>query len=458
MYTLGDLVQMKKNNMPVAPIALKWCAWGWIFELSAWGAATPSYYRAVNSKRNLRRIWCLQHKSLLRMNPTIKRCNKVPTKLIFKVKESVKKTMSLTAGIVGLPNVGKSTLFNAITKAGAEMANYPFATIDPNVGMVEVPDKRLDRIQEIIPAKKIVPTTFEFTDIAGIVKGASKGEGLGNKFLENIRQVDAIVHVVRAFDDDNITSVTGTVDPLDDIDTINLELSLADLESVTKRYARVEKIARTKDKDALAEFEVLKKIKPVLEEGGSVRSIEFNEDEAKLVKGFFLLTSKPVLYVANIAEDAMADPDSVDYVKQIQASAAKEGAEVIAISARTEEEIASLDDADKAEFLEAEGVTESGLDKLIRASYHLLGLATFFTAGGKETRAWTFRQGMKAPQTAGVIHSDFERGFIRAETVSFADLDQYGSMQAVKEAGRLRLEGKEYMVEDGDIIEFRFNV
>ncbi|WP_459127582.1 redox-regulated ATPase YchF [Latilactobacillus curvatus] len=366
--------------------------------------------------------------------------------------------MSLTAGIVGLPNVGKSTLFNAITKAGAEMANYPFATIDPNVGMVEVPDKRLDRIQEIIPAKKIVPTTFEFTDIAGIVKGASKGEGLGNKFLENIRQVDAIVHVVRAFDDDNITSVTGTVDPLDDIDTINLELSLADLESVTKRYARVEKIARTKDKDALAEFEVLKKIKPVLEEGGSVRSIEFNEDEAKLVKGFFLLTSKPVLYVANIAEDAMADPDSVDYVKQIQASAVKEGAEVIAISARTEEEIASLDDADKAEFLEAEGVTESGLDKLIRASYHLLGLATFFTAGGKETRAWTFRQGMKAPQTAGVIHSDFERGFIRAETVSFADLDQYGSMQAVKEAGRLRLEGKEYMVEDGDIIEFRFNV
>ncbi|MEJ1320243.1 redox-regulated ATPase YchF [Latilactobacillus sakei] len=365
--------------------------------------------------------------------------------------------MSLTARIVGLPNVGKSTLFNAITKAGAEMANYPFATIDPNVGMVEVPDKRLDRIQEIIPAKKIVPTTFEFTDIAGIVKGASKGEGLGNKFLENIRQVDAIVHVVRAFDDDNITSVTGTVDPLDDIDTINLELSLADLESVTKRYARVEKIARTKDKEALAEFEVLKKIKPVLEEGGSVRSIEFNEDEAKMVKGFFLLTSKPVLYVANIAEDAMADPDSVDYVKQIQDFAAKEGAEVIAISARTEEEIASLDDADKAEFLEAEGVTESGLDKLIRASYHLLGLATFFT-GGKETRAWTFRQGMKAPQTAGVIHSDFERGFIRAETVSFADLDQYGSMQAVKEVGRLRLEGKEYMVEDGDIIEFRFNV
>lgn len=366
--------------------------------------------------------------------------------------------MALTAGIVGLPNVGKSTLFNAITKAGAEMANYPFATIDPNVGMVEVPDARLGRIDELIPAKKIIRTTFEFTDIAGIVKGASKGEGLGNKFLENIRQVDAIIHVVRAFDDDNITSVTGTVDPLDDIETINLELSLADLESITKRYARVEKIARTKDKDALAEFAVLQKIKPVLEEGGNVRSIEFDKEEQKWVKGMFLLTAKPVLYVANIAEDDMADPSANEYVKLIEDYAAKEGAEVIAVSAKTEEEIAELDDDEKAEFLEAEGVTESGLDKLIKASYHLLGLATFFTAGGKETRAWTFKQGMKAPQVAGVIHSDFERGFIRAETVSFADLDQYGSMQAVREAGRLRSEGKEYVVQDGDIIEFRFNV
>jgi GTP-binding protein YchF len=366
--------------------------------------------------------------------------------------------MALTAGIVGLPNVGKSTLFNAITKAGAEMANYPFATIDPNVGMVEVPDKRLARIDEIEPAKKIIHTTFEFTDIAGIVKGASKGEGLGNKFLENIRQVDAIIHVVRAFDDSEITSVTGVVDPIDDIETINLELGLADLESVNKRYARVEKIARTKDKEALAEFEVLKKIKPVLEAGGMVRSIDFDKDEQKIVKGLFLLTSKPVLYVANIAEDDMADPESCDYVKQIEAYAEKEGAETIAVSARTEEEIAELDDADKADFLEAEGVSESGLDKLIKAAYHLLGLATFFTAGGKETRAWTFKQGMKAPQVAGVIHSDFERGFIRAETMSFDDLDKYGSVTAVKEAGRLRSEGKEYVVQDGDIIEFRFNV
>ena len=368
--------------------------------------------------------------------------------------------MALTAGIVGLPNVGKSTLFNAITKAGAEMANYPFATIDPNVGMVEVPDKRLARIDELIPAKKIIHTTFEFTDIAGIVKGASKGEGLGNKFLENIRQVDAIVHVVRAFDDDNITSVTGKVDPLEDMATINMELAIADLDSVNKRYAKVEKVARTQtnDKEAQAEFKVLQKIKPVLENGGMVRSIDFDKDEQKIVKGLFLLTSKPVLYVANIAEEAMADPDSVDYVKQIKAEAAKEGAEVIAISAKTEEEIAELDDDEKADFLAAEGVDESGLDKLIKASYHLLGLATFFTAGGKETRAWTFRRGMKAPQVAGIIHSDFERGFIRAETMSFADLDKYGSVQAVKEAGRYRSEGKEYEVQDGDIIEFRCNV
>ncbi|MFT8837614.1 redox-regulated ATPase YchF [Liquorilactobacillus satsumensis] len=366
--------------------------------------------------------------------------------------------MSLTAGIVGLPNVGKSTLFNAITKAGAEMANYPFATIDPNVGMVEVPDQRLARIDELIPAKKLVHTTFEFTDIAGIVKGASKGEGLGNKFLENIRQVDAIVHVVRAFDDPNVTHVSNKVDPLDDIETINLELILADLESINKRYERVEKVARTKDKEAVAEFNVLKKIKPVLEAGKSVRSLEFDEDEQKIVKGLFLLTSKPVLYVANIAEDDMAQPQECEYVQQIQQYAQQEGSETLAVSAKTEEEIAQLDEGDKLDFLEAEGVEESGLDRLIKAAYKLLGLATFFTAGGKETRAWTFKQGMKAPQVAGIIHSDFERGFIRAETISFTDLDKYGSLAAVREAGRLRLEGKEYVVQDGDIIEFRFNV
>ncbi|HJA21468.1 redox-regulated ATPase YchF [Limosilactobacillus panis] len=365
--------------------------------------------------------------------------------------------MSLTAGIVGLPNVGKSTLFNAITKAGAEMANYPFATIDPNVGMVEVPDKRLDRIQELIPAKKIVPTTFEFTDIAGIVKGASKGEGLGNKFLENIRQTDAIVHVVRAFDDNDITSVSGKVDPIEDIDTINLELVMADLDAVNKRLAKVQRAAKGRDKDALAELAVLNKIKPVLEDGKSVRSIDFSDDEMKIVKGLFLLTSKPVLYVANIAEDDMADPDGNKYMDAIKEHVKGDG-EVIGVAAAAEEQIAEMDDADKADFLEMEGVKEPGLNRLIRAAYKLLGLETFFTAGGPETRAWTYRKGTKAPQAAGIIHSDFERGFIRAEVMSFEDLDQLGSEAAVKEAGKLRLEGKDYVMQDGDIVEFRFNV
>ncbi|MDB7772905.1 redox-regulated ATPase YchF [Lactiplantibacillus plantarum] len=366
--------------------------------------------------------------------------------------------MALTAGIVGLPNVGKSTLFNAITKAGAEMANYPFATIDPNVGMVEVPDKRLDRIQEIIPAKKVVPTTFEFTDIAGIVKGASKGEGLGNKFLENIRQVDAIVHVVRAFDDDNITHVTGKVDPQDDIETINLELSLADLEAVDKRLAKVQRAAKGSDKEAKAELAVLQKIKPALEAGKPVRSLEFNEDDQQIVKGLFLLTSKPVLYVANIAEDDMADPENSKYFQVVADYAKQEGAQAIGVAAETEEEIAELDDDDKADFLAAEGVEEPGLNKLIRASYKLLGLETFFTAGGKETRAWTFKRGAKAPQAAGIIHSDFERGFIRAEVMSYDALDEAGSEAKVKENGKLRLEGKDYVMQDGDIVEFRFNV
>lgn len=366
--------------------------------------------------------------------------------------------MALTAGIVGLPNVGKSTLFNAITKAGALAANYPFATIDPNVGIVEVPDERLDKLTEIVVPKKTVPTAFEFTDIAGIVKGASKGEGLGNKFLAHIREVDAICQVVRAFNDENVTHVSGKIDPIDDIEIINMELILADLESVEKRLPRLEKMARQKDKDAMAEAAILQKIKEGLENDQPVRSMEFNDEEAKYVKNFHMLTQKPMLYVANVAEDALGSSEDNDHLEKIQEYAAKEGSEVIVISAKVEEEIAVLDEDEKEMFLEELGISESGLDKLIKASYDLLGLATYFTAGVQEVRAWTFKKGMTAPECAGVIHTDFKKGFIRAETVSYDDLIAAGSEAKAKEAGKVRLEGKEYIMKDGDVVHFRFNV
>ncbi len=362
-------------------------------------------------------------------------------------------------GIVGLPNVGKSTLFNSLTKAGAESANYPFCTIDPNVGVVSVPDERLNVLGEMYQTKKIVPAVIEFVDIAGLVKGASKGEGLGNQFLANIREVDAIVHVVRCFEDENIIHVDGSVDPMRDVETINFELIFSDLEILERRISKTVKLSRN-DKAAAKELELLKRLKAHLEEGNLAKSFEpEDEDEEQWLKGYNLLTYKPVIFAANVTEDDLADDGAENAgVQALRAYAEKEDCEVFVVCAQIEQEIAELDDAEKKEFLEALGLTESGLEKLIKASYHLLGLISYLTAGEPEVRAWTITKGTKAPQAAGKIHTDFERGFIRAEVVSYQDLVDCGSHNAAKEKGLVRLEGKDYVVQDGDVMLFRFNV
>ena len=366
--------------------------------------------------------------------------------------------MSLTAGIVGLPNVGKSTLFNAITKKNILAANYPFATIDPNVGIVTVPDKRVAVLEEMYMPERTIPTTYEFTDIAGLVKGASNGEGLGNKFLSHIREVDAIVEVVRCFEDSEITHVEGKIDPIRDIEIINTELILADLEIVENRISKIEKKAQTtKDKEALLELDALNKSKEALLKGTPLRNIDYTKDELLAISGFNFITLKKIIYAANVNdEDAVAGTNK--YVDKVKEYADKEGSKVIVMCAKLEEELSGYDEEERKAFMDDLGLNASGLDQLIKATYDLLGLKTFLTAGPDECRAWTFKDGMKAPECAGIIHTDFQKGFIKAEVMSYTDLEKLGSEKAVQEAGKLRLEGKDYIMQDGDICYFRFNV
>ena len=366
--------------------------------------------------------------------------------------------MSLTAGIVGLPNVGKSTLFNAITKKNILIANYPFATIDPNVGVVVVPDERVNVLEKMYNPERCIPTVYEFTDIAGLVKGASSGEGLGNKFLSHIREVDAVAHVVRCFDDGNVIHVDGNIDPIRDIEIINVELIMSDLEIVENRLNRIGKKAEmTKDKKELLEIGALRKIKEGLLQNIPVRKLDLDEEEIDAIKSFNLITLKPVIYVANVSEEDVIAGGN-EYYEKVCEYAKEENSEVVMICAKIESELAELNDEEKKEFLSELGIEESGMEQLIRKTYSLLGLATFFTVGTDEVKAWTFRKGMKAPQCAGIIHTDFERGFIRAEVTSYEDLIKYGSEKDAKDNGRVRLEGKEYLMQDGDICYFRFNV